>query len=111
MAYFISGDINLYAIAILMVLLFYVLKQKEKDFQHKIFIVMIITSLLILVLDTLTVYLDGKSSTITFYWIVYILYFILNPIPCYLWMLFIKLQIHRDENGVKSIMLPFFNQS
>jgi diguanylate cyclase (GGDEF)-like protein len=107
MAYFLSSDINLYAIAILLILLYNIVVQKEKDFQHKIFIAMILTSILVLVLDTFTVFLDGKAGVGTFYWIVYILYFIINPIPCYLWMLFIKLQIHRAENGVKRIMLPF----
>lgn len=97
--------INLYSIVLLFIIYFQSLKQVDKDsLQHKIFITMLKVALLLLSMDIFSRF-DSKPDTIYYFinrWGNFAI-FLLNPIMPSLWLLYVYVQVFREEDKIKKV--------
>lgn len=100
--------INLYSIAILIIIAVHTLKRWEDFFlQQRIFIMMLLVTLILLILDVFS-RLDGSPGTyysVVNYWGNFFV-FLLSPVVPSLWLLYVHCEIYQDENRVKQLKKP-----
>lgn len=102
--------INIYSIALLMIIYFHALKHDEKEtLQHKLYIMMLQTTILLLFVDILSRF-DGNPGTI--YPVVNhvgnFLIFLLNPILPSIWLLYAHFQVFQKEEKTRRLFYPLF---
>lgn len=100
--------INIYSIALLIIIYIHSFKQTEKDsMQHKLYMTMLYVAVLMLVVDIFSRF-DGNPGT--FYAIVNhfgnFMIYLLNPILPSLWLLYAHYQVFREEEKTKQWLYP-----
>ncbi|OPX43321.1 putative diguanylate cyclase YcdT [Ruminiclostridium hungatei] len=99
-------EINMIAMAILLIIYFNIRNKKESYlYDQKLFILILFFNGLILVFDTATWTLNMRSGEIPRLLnnISNTVYYILNPVPCMLWSVYADFQIFKDQNRIKKI--------
>lgn len=84
------------------------LEAEKHSFQNKLFTALIASNILLLAMDSLLWLLNGCCGQIcsTIYSGFYVLYFISNPIPPFLWALYADYQVHWDEKRLRKLIYP-----
>lgn len=103
-----NSIINLYSIAILLVIGVHSYKNDEKEsYRYKLYIMMLHVTILMLIVDIFSRF-DGMSNSI--YPILNqmgnLLIFILNPIMPSIWLLYVHYQIFLEETKTKKLIYP-----
>lgn len=105
--------VNVFSIAILLIILIHALKSSEKNLlQQKLFLLMLLVTVLMLIMDTLSRF-DGNPGT--FYvpanHIGNFLIFLLSPVLPSLWLLYAHCQVKYDEGTIRRwfYLLPAIN--
>lgn len=103
-----NAIINIYAISILVIILFHSSRQDEKaSIQNRLYMRMLQLTILLLVLDIFSRF-DGRPGTI-FPYINHLgnyLVFLLNPILPSLWLLYVRCQIYREDEKKGRLIYP-----
>lgn len=102
-----NGIINVYSIAILIIISFHSFKNNEKgSWRYKLYFMMLQVTILMLIVDIFSRF-DGMSNTVypIFNYIGNLLIFILNPILPSLWLLYVHYQIFPEDKKTKLIYL------
>ena len=100
--------INIYSIALLIIICHNSLKHDEKEsLQHKLYMMVLKNTILMLVVDILSRF-DGKPDTV--YPVINhlgnFMIFLLNPILPSLWLLYVHVQVFQDEKETKRLIYP-----
>lgn len=106
---FAYAELNVFAIIVLTLIFFNNYHHGDFHlFEQKLFWALISSNILILIMDTLQWLLDGVPGSLSRFVLLTatVVYYILNPLPCFLWSLYADYKIHRDENRLKSIFIP-----
>ncbi len=99
--------INVYSIAILIIIGFHSFKDDEKgSCRYKLYFMMLQVTILMLIVDIFSRF-DGMSNTLypIFNYIGNLLIFILNPILPSLWLLYVHYQVFPEDKKTKLIYL------
>jgi diguanylate cyclase (GGDEF)-like protein len=102
-------DINIFSLIISALIFFDMYNRNEKQFlQYRLFIALLLSNMVLLVLDSLEWVFDGHAGpTISLVLTsVYILYYIMNPLPPFLWSLYAHYQVFHDERRTRKLFLP-----
>ncbi len=106
-------EINMIAMAILLIIFFNIRNKKESYlYDQKLFILILFFNGLILLFDTATWIVNMRSGEITRLMnnLANTIYYILNPVPCMLWSLYADFQIFKDRNRIikisRSLSIP-----
>lgn len=100
--------LNIYSILLLIIISIHASKHYEKVFfPHKLYMVMLYTSILMLVLDTFSRF-DGNPDTYyaQFNYLGNLLVFLLNPVIPSLWLMYAHFQVYHEENRTKRLLYP-----
>lgn len=103
-------EINIFSLAILLLIFININNHTEKyRYGQKLFLALMASNAIILVFDTFMWVINGTSGIIAkeANLLTTTLYYILNPIPCMVWSLYVNYQVYRDEKHIKSLLLPF----
>lgn len=103
--------IELNAFAFVFLLLCYINiyhKGNHYLYDQKIFLVMIESNAVLLILDSLQWFLDGKPGAAlrVVSIIIAAAYSAITPVPCFLWSMYADYQIYREEKHIKKLLLP-----
>jgi diguanylate cyclase (GGDEF)-like protein len=76
--------------------------------EQRLFVRLIYTEAIILVLDSLMWLLDGKAGPVVGYTYIVAttLYYILNPMICMIWLLYVIFQIYKDIGRLRRMLIP-----
>ena len=76
--------------------------------DQKIFMLLILCDAIILVLDMGMWYFDGKPGALIriLYSVDTAVYYVLNPLICLIWYVYVDYEIYQSENHLKKILLP-----
>lgn len=102
--------INIYSIAILIVICIHCLKQEEKEsLKYKIFMRMLQLVIVMLVLDIFSRF-DGNPSSIYLFINHFgnLMMFVLNPLLPTLWLLYVHDQVFQEEEKTRRLYYPLF---
>lgn len=102
-------ELNLFAVAIMFVLLLFIRGKKSRLLlDQRLFITMVICNIFLLVLDSAMVLLDGVPGQYarTFLYISTFLYYIFNTLICLFWYLYVHYYIYRNKDALKKQILP-----
>ena len=102
-------ELNVFAEIILLLIFLNIHHKTEKYLtEQKIFLVLLGLIALILVADTFTWILDGGKTPLLRNMLILttVIYYILNPIVCMTWFLYIDFLIYRNEGRLKKLILP-----
>jgi diguanylate cyclase (GGDEF)-like protein len=102
-------DINLFSLVISALIFFDMYNRNEKQFlQYRLFIALLLSNMVLLVLDSLSWVLDGHSGPAILLALisVNILYYIMNPLPPFLWSLYAHYQVFHDGRRTRKLFLP-----
>lgn len=104
-------ELNLFAFAIMMVLLLFTKSKKNRLLlDQKLFVTMVVSNASLLILDTAMVLLDGvqgQSFRMLFYASTF-LYYVFNTLICLFWYLYIHYYIYRNKSMLKK-QIPFIS--
>ena len=100
--------INIYSIALLVIICHNSLKHDEKEsLQHKLYMMVLKITILMLVVDIFSRF-DGKPDAI--YPVINhfgnLMIFLLNPILPSLWLLYVHVQVFQDEKKTRRLIYP-----
>lgn len=102
-------EINVIATTILLLIFLNIRHRNEKYLiDQKLYLALLSFNVLILITDTFTWVLDGQNTRFFRILLLFVttLYYILNPVICMMWSLYIDFQICRDENRLKKLFPP-----
>jgi diguanylate cyclase (GGDEF)-like protein len=105
-----NGQLELFSFLICAILLFDICQRREKTlFDDKLFLAMLIANMLILILDVLGWSVDGRSIPLVnaIYMRTFLMYFIINPVLPYLWLLYTDYQIYMDTERLRRLLWPY----
>lgn len=102
-------DLDIFCLLILVLILVSQRVRGERRFlSHRLFLAMVLTTMLLLLTDAATWCLDGRPGagpalalTIT-----YVIYFSVHGVAPYLWFLYSHVQIFQDEDRTRRLLLP-----
>ena len=100
--------INIYSIALLIIICHNSLKHDEKEsLQHKLYMLILKTTILMLMVDIFSRF-DGKPCTIYPFInrVGNFMIFLLNSILPSLWLLYVHVQVFQDEKETKRLIYP-----
>lgn len=103
-------ELNAFAIVILFLIFLNIKYQSERYLlDQKLFCLLLISNALILIMDTVLWILNGKSGAYMRQanLLLTVFYYILNPLPCILWSLYVDYKFYRDKKHTKRLILPF----
>jgi len=103
-------EINSIAVTILLIIFFNIRRKKDKNqYDKKLFSLLLLSNMLILFFDTLTWVFNMRSGVAARYIniISNTIYFMLNPVPCMIWTLYVDFNIYANERRIKRISIPF----
>ncbi len=106
---FAYAELNLFALAILLLIYLNIARRSERYLiEQKLFMALLGSNALILVLDTGMWVLDGNTDPFTrrALLLVTAAYYVMNPVVCMLWSFYADYQIYRDECRLKKQLLP-----
>ncbi len=104
-------ETNILAIIILLIIFFNLREHSEKyQYDQKLFAVLLISNLIILVLDSVLWVLNGQpgQGARTLNLLLTSVYFIINPLPCLLWSVYVNYQIFHNSEQARAKMLFLF---
>ncbi len=102
-------EINLIALAIIVVIFLNIKNKRERYFyDQKLFTLILAFNVVILLFDTATWLLNMQpgQTAMTLNKISNTIYYMLNPVPCMLWAVYADFQISKDEPRIKKLSLP-----
>ncbi len=100
-------EINCFCIVILVLIFFNIYYRTDHlPFDLKLFIGLIAADALILITDALTWALDGRPGIGGLLTFATFLYYVLNPVICLLWYLYVDFFIHKDTARLKKRLFP-----
>ncbi len=102
-------EINLIAIAIIVVIFFNIRNKSEIYFyDQKLFTLLLSFCSLIILLDSATWLFNTRpgQGVMGLSVILNTLYYMLNPVPCMLWAIYADFQISKDEPRIKKLSIP-----
>jgi len=102
--------LNIYSIALLIILYYHSVKNDEKKtLQYKLYMVMIQITIVLLVFDILSRY-DGNpdSFNLIFNHIGNFMVFLLGPLLPSAWLMYVSINIFQDETKTKKLIKPLF---
>jgi len=100
--------LNIYSVAIILIIYYHALKLFEKDsLSDKLYMLILHVTFFMLVLDTLSRF-DGNTSAICvlFNHIGNLAIFLMNPVLPSLWVLYVHFQVFRDEKRLRRLFYP-----
>ena len=102
-------QINLFALVIL--LLIYLSLRNRLSVRipdQRLFSLLLLLNAIMLILDSGMWLLDGRAGPAVnhIYWIVTLLYYILNPAVCMVWSLYADYSIRRSSRRIRRLLLP-----
>lgn len=103
-------DSNLFSLILCGLMLYDTLKGIErKNIQNRLFSALLVTNILLLALEIITWIIDGspQGPAIVLSPIITILAFILNPLPAFLWTLYVHSQVVQDEDRLRKLLIPY----
>ncbi len=109
MNFFMQIDLNLYACLLLLILLLgYSPGDVRRHLTHLLYRLMVLTTFVILLLDTVGWLLEGSTvpGFIPLNWFTSTLGCVLNPIPAYLWLLYADNQVMADDDRTLRLAIP-----
>ena len=84
------------------------LKAVKYSTELRLYMLLLITNSVILITDSITWFLNG--TTVPFLSFIFAIttciYYILNPVICMFWSLYVDFQINHDDNHIKKLLLP-----
>lgn len=101
--------IDVFSLAVLLVIFLNDFRRnKEYSHEQKLFRSLLHINTLIIAFDVLMWILDGKSGLYLHetYLAVTGIYYILNPLICFVWYLYVDFFIYRSESRLKKVILP-----
>jgi diguanylate cyclase (GGDEF)-like protein len=102
-------EIDCFALAILLLIFLNIRRQAAQLLiEQKIYMALLCSDALILVLDLLMWFLDGKPGfpARDLYYIVTAGYYALNPLICMIWYFYADYQIYKSEKHIKKMLIP-----
>jgi len=110
LSYVLHTELDIFSIIVCALLLYDIYQKREKHFiPDKIFTAILASNIVLLALDALGWFLDGKpgSTEALLYIVLMCFYYIMNPVPPYLWSLYADYLVFNDENRIRKLLLPF----
>ena len=101
-------DINFFSLLISALIFLDMYNRDENQvLQYRLFIALLLSNMVLLVLDSLSWVFDGHAGpTISLVLTsVNILYYLMNPLPSFLWSLYAHYQVFHDERRTKKLFL------
>lgn len=102
-------EINVFAFIVLLLIYFNMYHKTDAYLtEQKLFITILLLNMLNLISDTLMWSLDGINTPFNRIFIIFItvIYFILQPIICMFWTIYVDFQINRNSNRIKRMLIP-----
>lgn len=102
-------EINIFALIILALIFLNIHRKTEKYLmEQKLYVVLLGINALILIADTFTWVFDGKNTTTQRIILILVttIYYILNPIICMSWSIYVDFLINHNENRIKKLFIP-----
>jgi len=98
-----AQQLNIYALIILAIIYLSLKKRAASNINDRIFIYLVLSNALLLILDAMMVFLDGRIGTLANLEMIFVttLYYILNPVPCLLWTYYADYFIFKDLQRLK----------
>ena len=100
--------LNIYSVALLVVICYHSSTEKEKEsLQYKLYTMMLRITIFMLVVDIFSRF-DGKSDTMyaVINYLGNFLIFFLNPILPSLWLLYVHVNLFQDEKKTRQLVFP-----
>ncbi|MHB8130733.1 MAG: GGDEF domain-containing protein [Mobilitalea sp.] len=100
-------EINIFAIIILLLIYMNIRRRSYKYLtEQALYMTLIILNISILIFDTFTWVLDGINTPFykTILTLTTILYYLLHPVICMFWALYVDFQINRNKNRIKKML-------
>ena len=110
MSFLLNSQLELFAFLICAILLFDISQRSEKRyFDDNLFLALLVSNMLILLIDALGWAVDGRPIPLLneIYIRSVFIYFIMNPLLPYLWLLYTDFQIFKDENRIRKLFWPY----
>ncbi len=110
MSYVMHTELDIFSAIVCALLLYDIYQKREKHFlPDKIFVAILASNILLLALDALGWFLEGQSGSTEalLYMLLMSLYYIMNPVPPYLWSLYADYLVFNDEHRIRKLLLPF----
>ncbi len=107
MEQFLKSDIDLFSVIVLLIILINFNRYNNWDkYKYRLFSLLIFTNILLLVTDSLIYILDGINfvSIKEFNLFIIMVYYILNPVVCILWSLYVDYYIFEDKAHSQKIL-------
>jgi diguanylate cyclase (GGDEF)-like protein len=101
-------EMNAFALSVLALVLINLRKADMYFIEQKLFMTLSICNAAILILDTATYLLNGKTGSFARL-VCYVsmgFYYLLGPMICALWSLYVDHQVFKDENRFKKLLAP-----
>ncbi|HEX2986217.1 MAG TPA: diguanylate cyclase [Caproiciproducens sp.] len=100
-------EVNLFALAVLLIIFVNIVHRSDMYmFDQKLYLLMITSNALLLALDTVYWVVNGKPGLYFLNLWVNILYFMLQPIPCLLWLLYADFEVYGNVSHTRKLILP-----
>lgn len=102
-------EVYIISLTILGVILFRILKDDDKKgVQSRLFLMMLVFTMIELSLEAMGWCLDGKLGCMAriLGMTADVLLFVLNPVPLLLWILYLDIQVFGNEGRLKKVLLP-----
>jgi diguanylate cyclase (GGDEF)-like protein len=102
-------EVYIISLTILGVILFRILKDDDKKgVQSRLFLMMLVFTMIELSLEALGWCLDGKMGCMArmLGMTTDVLLFVLNPVPLLLWIMYLDIQVFGNEGRLKKVLLP-----
>ena len=103
------SELNCFALAFLFLIYINVRHPGQKYlYEQKIFLAMLTLNVVLLILDSLQWFLNGRPGATMRVVSIFIavVYCALTPVPCFFWSIYADYQVYRDERRIKKLFLP-----
>lgn len=109
MEVYLYAEMNIFAIVVLFLIYLNTHHKGEKYLiEQKLYKYLLSFNILILATDTIMWVLNGTNNKFLAFLLVFstVLYFLLHPLICMTWVIYVDFQVNRDENRLKKIIVP-----
>ena len=100
---------NIFALAILSLILVNVHRRPENRLiEQKLYLCLVYSNVGLLILDSVLWLMDGTSGLLARDILISLtsLYYVLNPLPCLVWSLYINFQVYRSVKNTRESVIP-----
>lgn len=109
MDFFVRIDINIFALILCWLIVHDAYQRTEKQLiQYRLFIGLVFANMALLILELSGVALNGIPGAVPgfLYSAMIVLFYLINPLPPFLWALYIHFQIYSDELKTRRLVVP-----